>query len=306
MSERLEPFEASREALAERLGLRRQWEDQVRALNELGILEILPDTQEIGIVGIDGKEYPIPKYQEILSQITPENLEMLETKSEQGFTQLLMVPLGMPLEILIDRYQRELLKKNQEGKLRSTDGTPLELDTNQPIYVWDQIRGADVDGRMSYYPTQFSQEGHNGQTKQELIDQGEAWEVVLMEDLPDLPEEGKGETIGGRKQLEAAQSPNQYLETIQHDPSYQDERGLTLEAWLTYATTHLHTTDTQIDDWQGKGKATRLLASYLPASSNILHSYWSRGDHQAILYRYDPGNRGSDCGSRSSVKIKKS
>jgi len=217
-----------------------------------------------------------------------------------------MVPLGMPLEILIDRYQREILKKHQEGRLRSTDQTPLELDTNQtnqPVYVWDALPGADVDGRMSYYPTQYSQESHNGQTKQELIDQGDAWEVVLIENLPDLPAEGKGETKGGRAQLEANHTPNQYLETIQQVPSYQNEQGLTLEAWLTYATTHLHITDTQIDDYQGQGKASYLLGAYL--SSNVLNSCWGRDGRRARLSGDVPGNRNSNVGARSSVKIKK-
>lgn len=49
-NEGLQPFELQREALAERLHLRDQWEAEVKALNETGVLEILPKCQDIGVI----------------------------------------------------------------------------------------------------------------------------------------------------------------------------------------------------------------------------------------------------------------
>lgn len=69
--EQLSPFESQREAFCERLGLNNQYEIQKKILSEVGILEILPESHSFGIVGIDGKEYPFPKYKEILERITP-------------------------------------------------------------------------------------------------------------------------------------------------------------------------------------------------------------------------------------------
>ena len=47
------------------LELPKQYEEKVKILNKLGILEILPEAKEFGIVGIDGKEYPMPEMEEI-------------------------------------------------------------------------------------------------------------------------------------------------------------------------------------------------------------------------------------------------
>jgi len=302
MNEGLQPFELQREALAERLKLRDQWEAQVKALNETGVLEILPEAQDIGVIGIDGKEYPIPKYNEILSQITPEKMEILEKKLEQGFSKLLMVPMAMPLDVLIDRYKRELLKHASEGKLLSADNTPLDLNPEDPLYAWDQYKKADIEGRLVYYPKQFDKTNHQGQTKQELIDQGDGWEVRLIEDI-DIPAQGQGQTIGERKQLEANHTSIEYLKATQEDIQYQEEQGLTPEGWLTKAISRLHETNQQIDDYQGKGKLCYMFGSYFPAVSRVPRGYFNRHGRQAGLDRDDPDNRGSNCGACSSVKI---
>lgn len=303
MNEALQPFELQREALAEKLKLRDQWEAGVKALNETGVLEILPEAQDIGVIGIDGKEYPIPKYNEIMAQITPEKMELLEKKLEQGFSRLQLVPMAMPLDVLIDRYKRELLKHSHEGKLLSTDNTPLELDSENPLYVWEQYNKADIEGRLVYYPQRFDGQDHQGKTKQEIIDQGDAWEIQLIEETADIPAKGQGQTLQGRRQLEAGNTPIEYLKSTQEDPQYQDEQGLTPESWLTQAISHLHQRDQQIDDYQGQGKLCYMFGSYFPASSGVPNGYFDRDSRRAGLSRSGPGNRFSDSGARPSVKI---
>ena len=301
--------EARKFELEQKLGLKAQWENQVRSLNETGILELLPEAADIGVKGIDGKEHPVPKYEEILARLTPEKLELLSKKAEQGFTKLLLVPMAASIDVLIDRYKQEILKKHEAGKLLSTDGTPLDLDKETPVYVWDEYKKADADGRIVYYPKEFSQ-NHQGKTKQELINEGDDWEIRLIEDLPDLPAQGMGQKANeerglqtDRIPLEANHTPREYLQTTQADPTYQAEDGLTPEGWLTYATTHLHETDKQIDDYRGKGKLCYLFGSYFPADSRVPCGFWNRGFRQAYLIRFGPDGRLSINGARPSVKI---
>jgi len=327
-------FELRREAFAERINIKSQWESQVKALNEAGILETLPESHSFGIVGIDGKEYQLPKYQEIISNIDEEQLNILEQKNEQGFSKMLLVPFAMPLDILIDRFKRLILKHHQESKLLSTDGTKLDLDTNDPFNVWDQLKQADQKPRIDkdalfYYPQNFDKDPniHQGKTKQEILDSQEhlniktqeqddkitikqkdkeynfltspGWQIMLVEDLPDLPAEGKGKIQGGRKQLEANQSAEQYLESIQTKKEYKHESGCIPESEITYAITQLIQTNQMIDNYSGKGKACRLFGSCI--SGDVPYFFWGRDVRRAILDGGDSGTRYEDDGSRSAV-----
>ena len=59
----------------------------LRTLKKIGILSLLPQTESLGVIGIDGKEYPIPT-QERLQEIFTRNKELVDRKMRQGFTQL--------------------------------------------------------------------------------------------------------------------------------------------------------------------------------------------------------------------------
>ncbi|HNS34262.1 MAG TPA: hypothetical protein PKG83_03550, partial [bacterium] len=84
----------SLESLAETLRLKEQYLAQVKVLYQSGILENFPATKEhptpeLGIVGIDGKEYPLPSYEDILDRLSnPETKELIEKKISQGFVKL--------------------------------------------------------------------------------------------------------------------------------------------------------------------------------------------------------------------------
>jgi hypothetical protein len=302
MSEQLSSFEQQREALAEKLKLREQYEQQIKTLNEIGILEILPDSQELGIVGIDGKGYPIPTHEQILQRITPEKVELLTKKFEQGFTKLLLVPFAMSLGTLIKRYERELLKHDEEGKLLSTIGIKLELDRKGPIYIWEGYQNADILGELVYEPQEFSPK-HQGKTKKEFLQERGPWLIIMVEDLPDLPAEHKGKTIEGRKQLEANKSAVEYLKILQKNPQYQGERGFNPEMELTLWLTTLHTENQVVDDWQGQGKASYLTGSYFKRSGMVPSVYWDRGNRQAGVGRDRPGYHDSNGSARTRVEV---
>jgi hypothetical protein len=109
--------------------------------------------------------------------------------------------------------------------------------------------------------------------------------------------------VGGRKQLEANQSSEQYLKTIQEDKAHNHEQGPTIESELIYAISELKNKNQQIDDWQGKGKACLLFGNYLKDSGGVPYFSWYRDNRQAHLYWSTPANRHDHGGSRSGVKI---
>ncbi|MFH0779636.1 MAG: hypothetical protein V1928_02130, partial [Parcubacteria group bacterium] len=206
----------------------KDYNDQVKILNSLNLLEILPNVGEMGIVGIDGKEYPIPTKEAIIAEIMKDR-EKYETKIKQGFAQIQLTPFASPLEKLTMILEKSILKHKQENKLFATKENPsdpdeeLPLNEKEPLFVWENwidpnaaqgMRGADVTGKCVYYPDKFDKEKHGGKKKQEILDEQAkdkdpfaGWNVILIEKNPNIPREGKGKTVGGRKQIEANQTP---------------------------------------------------------------------------------------------------
>lgn len=282
--------------LEERLNLKDQYERQKNLLGNLA-----------NELAIDGRIYPLPAYEMIKERLEAKQ-EIIKGKIEQGFTKLLLVPFGLPLDKLIGWYKEELVKHHQQGTLYAArkdpaeQPQPLTLDTTTPVWVWDQYQQADTNGNLLYYPQEFSAT-HQGKTKQELIDAGEGWHILLIEELPNIPRATKGITIGGRPQLEANQTPTQYLTSLKTNPAYAHEQGWTSEDWLVYARQRLEETNEVTDDYQGNGSLAYLLGGYFPSTGDLPCAYWSRVNSQAILGRADPGNRVDYYGARAAVGV---
>jgi len=288
--ETVDKLQSRIEAICERLNLRQQWEQQVQALNETGVLELLPKSTDIGIVDIKGNEQPIPTYEQIIDNLrnNPEQLEILEQKAEQyEHPKLLLVPIGMPIVKLIDQYKRLLIKKDKAKQLFSTNEDKLELDKEQPIYQESPLDETSIDDKLIYFPESFT-DNPKGQTKQELIANHEAWQALVIEDA-DISRTN--------------QSPEQYLEATRQDKQYQNEQGSTIESELIYAITKLHTENQQIDDWNGKGKVCWLFGNLIKDSRRVPRFYWHRAGRQAGLLWGASDRRIDDRGARSGVKI---
>ncbi len=309
-------LEQKRDALAEKLWpfealtqkeMKEQYENQKEILERVGILEKL-STGEMGIKGIDNKEYAFPSYQEIAKRMR-ENKEILKTKTEQGFNQLLIVPFGMKLDDLIEKYKQVILKHHREGELLATKEKPtdpdehLELDESQPVWTWKKYQNADINGELVYFPKEFSKENHQGKTKQELIKEQGGFNVMFIEDLANIPRQGKGKEIKGRGQLEAGQTPNKYLEILKTNPIYQNETGMTPEEQIIYAIKHLEQTNQVIDDYAGKGSASYQLEAFFPASGGVPGAGWRRGGRRAGLGGDGPGGSDSAGGVRAGVRV---
>lgn len=289
--------------------IKEQYEEQKQILEKTGVIEKL-STGEMGIIGIDEKEYAVPSYEEIAKNIA-ENQEIIEKKSEQGFVRLQLTPFGMSLDKLIKKYGQVILDRHKKGKLFTAKKDPsdpdeqLELDEDQPIRNWDGYDNADKEGKIVYYPKEFSKDNHQGKTKEQLL-KGElssGWNIIFTEDMPNIPRAGKGEEIKGRKQLEANKTPDEYLEKIKTDAAHQNEQGMTPEDQLTYAITHIEKTNQVIDDYQGNGSASYQFGAYFPASGDVPYAYWYRVYRQAYLFGSDPDRRDSDVGARSAVRV---
>jgi hypothetical protein len=279
-----------------KLDLRNQYESERRVLESAGILERLPSGEQ-GIHGIDGKAYPMPSYQEMRSLIR-EKRDILEKKADQGFTKILIVPFGMKLDDLVEKYKAFILKHKTESKLfatkeKDTDpDEPLDLNMSEPVWVWNKYHDADVDGKLVYDPKEFSQ-NHGGKTKAEILAAAAgklspAWRIVLIEADPNIPRAGKGKPVGGRPRIEANKTPKEYLAAI-GTGEYQNESGMTPEEWLMQAITTLEEKNQVIDDWQGKGSIAYNTGAYFPASGYVPNACWYRDDRQAYLSRERSG-----------------
>jgi hypothetical protein len=303
----LERLYAPETQLETALNIKEQYESQHTVLQHTGILELLSSGQE-GIKGIDGQEYPFPSYEDIQERITTKET-VLEKKAEQGFTKLLIVPFGMSLDTLSDKYKDTIIKHHNAGNLLATKADPsdpdepLKLDEDTPLWIREEYKDADTNGTLVYHPEAFDRNSHQGKTKQQIIEEHGAWTVLLLEDLPNIPREGQGETKGGRAQLEANRTPREYLEHLQHEEAYRHEQGLTPEDHIMYAITYLFKTNQVIDDFQGKGSISYNMGGYFPTAGNVPLACWSRGHRRAGMGRNDPAYRVDHLGARSAVGV---
>ena len=303
LHEKTNPFEKL-------LNLKEQYESQKAVLTSVGILEQL--SSGLGIKGIDGKEYPFPSLQEVTNRLK-ENKALIQTKESQGFKKLLIVPFGMSLDVLLDKYKATILeafsqtdpkKKLKAEKMNPSDPDEfLDLDTNQPCYVWDQYKNADATGSLVYRPSSFDKENHKGKTKTDLLtDPKEAWQILLVEDKPIPTKDVADETVNKRTRLKAGKTAEEYFNTLGKD-QYQGESGMTPEDWLILAMTRLKQTGEVTDDYSGKGRISYLTGAYFPSADDVPRAHWARGVRQARLYGHDPRDPVGGVGVRPPVRV---
>ena len=96
------------------------YRQDILALRQTGLLELLPKSETMGLLGIDGKEYTVPTLEQIQQELSKDK-EIYETKLKQGFTDLQLTPFGSPLGKLTELLKQSLLKHSKEGKLFGLD-----------------------------------------------------------------------------------------------------------------------------------------------------------------------------------------
>jgi len=295
--------------------LEKEYARTITALNRTGILTLLPHSETYGVIGIDGKEYPAPT-KEQLQGVFARNKELVEWKMRQGFTQLQLTPIAMPTSQLIDRVKSAVLKHAAAGKIfqtkqNSSDAdNPVRVHAGEPIWIWDRVRQALDTPNLVYFPQDYT-DHHQGLTKEEVMQKTRlcavpGWSVGLIEPIPIMPQQGQGKVIGGRKQLEAYSSPQDYLRTLS-TPTYQGETGWTPKDFLTHFITRLETTN-QVSHDRSDGNALWLLGSYMPNSMPnariVPTGNWARDAGRRIyLGAHRTRNRLRDWVARSTVRL---
>ena len=210
-------------------------------LERTGILSPLVAANKYGVVGVDGKEYPLPS-QEQIEELIAENIDLVYTKMPQGFDRLEITPVAMPISQLVDRLLAAINRHAAEGEIYQTRRSPcaplipVRVNKDKQVWIWETLRQAFETDELVYFPEEYSS-NHRGKTKLEVIHDGRVcaisgWSIGLVESFPIMPEQRQGLTLGGRKQLEIGCSPREYLQILQTE-SYHGETGNTLEDFLT-------------------------------------------------------------------------
>ena len=270
------------------------------ALNRTGILTLLPKSERIGVIGIDGKEYPMPTLAQVV-ELFAHNSELFGSKVPQGFDRLELTPMAIPTPLLIDRMKAAILKHAVEGRIYQTRRSPsdplipVRVNPEKQVWVWDTLSQALDTDELVYFPQEYSS-NHRGQTKLEVINDGRicavpGWSVGLVESLPIMPQQGQAETLRGRRQLEIGSSPRDYLRIIQTQP-YQGETGRTLEDFITKFLTQLETTN-EISNDVRDNNALWCLGQYLKVTYAELvpTGRWIRDVGRARLDMHRTGNK---------------
>jgi hypothetical protein len=186
---------------------------------------------------------------------------------------------------------------------------PVRVNAEKQVWIWDTLREALDTDELVYFPQEYST-NHRGQTKLEVVNNGRicavpGWSVGLVESLPIMPQQGRGKTLGGRRQLEIGSSPRDYLLTLQTQ-AYQGETGKTLEDFITRFLTHLETTNEVSNDVDDKN-AVWCLAQYLRVSYGDLvpTGRWIRSVGRARLDMHRSNNKqcAKNFGASTTVRL---
>jgi len=299
--------------------LSEQYTSQVSLLERVGILK------DGAITGIDGNIYPIPTLEQIAQRLY-ERQEELETKRDQGFTKLLLVPFGMSLDALCKTLEQFLLAYKK-------DHSDFDLENDDPIWTLSNYKEADTgeSPELVYYPKFFDSKSLHGQTKTEILEEQAissssfpGWTVHLLQPsdpsnihspgFASIPRLHKGKTYGeknARPDLEAGRNINRHYfsnlqQEVKDDPTspYFQEFGLTPEDWIIAFITHLQETDKPLDDYgDGKESVTYLAGVWFSSSSGMPCAYWSHTFLQVRLDKDDPHHQDENIGVRFSVLV---
>ncbi len=209
----------------------------------------------------------------------------LLAKVEQGFTQVLPVPFGLSPASFREPMGKAVLHYRDAGKLRSSDGTKLVLNPPEPIWMWSAYEGADKNGSLVYFPEHFDPMDHGGKTKKQVLEASRfpGWQVLLLENMRDIPRKGEGQTVGGRAQIETNHRLQEYLDLLRTE-GHSLEQGLTPEAWEALFLARLTESDGEVlEDNRTGGAPCYCTGSYFPLSDAVPDARWlrcgGRGEH---------------------------
>ncbi len=217
--------------------LPKQYKKNTEILDELGLLE--NSKGERAIKSVDGKTYSYPTVENIQKYF--ESMPNIEMKHAQGFNRLLIVPFGLPIEKIGEAVSKNLIHGIRSGRYLTANGESFRGDADEDmIMIARSILGERGWGDLKYYPDSFDQKKDSGKTKLEILGGGSSvqpfpgFHVLLLPETIEMPKEGEGKTVAGRKQFECGMSAEDVLESLKTDPAFKLECGLTIEDWLLF------------------------------------------------------------------------
>lgn len=284
----------------------RQYREQVAILEQTGVVEQLSDGK-LGYSGIEG-EYTVPSLEEVRKRLLSRQHELRE-KIAQGFTQLLLVPIGKPVNDMLDVVGSQLVQVNGEGKLRSSARTQpavwVRLSVSNPIQT--NVENDDINNEIIYYPMQWER-NHHGKTKQQLLEdvkrQGSpGWNILLVEPVSIVPSINEGITKAGRGQIEPGGTIEDVLMGIYSYEGYKHETGMSLDDWLMLAILKLKTTKEILDvSTNGNIKEVVLPGTMLVSTLWVSRVQWAPGE--GLVFDYiNIHNTGYRSGLRTVVRV---
>lgn len=302
LREQLSPLEAER-----RFDLKRQYVAQTELLKLAGLVEVKNGL--LSMKDINGRDCPVPSYDSIIAGLV-EQKELLETKRDQGFTKLLIVPFGMSLDEMIGKFKAYLLAKQKVGK------TPALSNLNKdPVWNWDGYKDADKTGKLVYDPQSFDA-SHSGKKKGDIM--GNGWRVILLQGarggqgFRSIPRQGAEQEQGEklpRTDIIAGKTPREYLAVARtavtdSASAYHGESGMTPEEWITLFMSHLEETGSLLDDYQNnQDSIAYLTGAYFEASDYVPDACWFAGDRRAYLNGGGPDYSDGYVGPHFAVRV---
>ncbi len=295
--------------------LKHQYESQITLLKKTGLLETRTETNDSGethevffMTGIDGREYSLPSYETIVSRMI-ERKELLETKADQKFTKLLLVPFGMSLQAMIHKFRQYLRDYKKEHPTFARHDPAIENNSDKPewdpVYAWDGYATAEANNTLVYDPIVFDPEHHQGKNKAQILTEQEAagdtasgWRILLLQagennlGFKAIPREGCSITEGTkipRQDIEAGKSPSEYLanqQAISEDPNspYHGESGMSPEEWIIAFIVHLEETGIPMDDINNNTDSMAgMTGTYFTTACSVPTMYWVRSEQMVKL-----------------------
>ncbi len=258
--------------------IEKEYTFQINSLKKIGFLEnekkrfsFLRKNKlsDLGFTAIDEKFYKIPSQESIVTYFS--SIPDIKRKTDQGFTRLLIVPFGMPLDTLTEKTQTFFEERRKAGRIFAPNGSKVTIPRAANVIYAEDYFDADRKGSLVYYP-QLSSGAFIGSTKAQVLSGASdqlpfpGYHVLLIHENQVIPEAGKGVTLGGRLDLEAGMSAEDYLEILTTDSVYAQEHGLTPEDWLTLFATNLNQTNIMLglsSGWSANGMIHLLIAARL-------------------------------------------
>ena len=204
----------------------------------------------------------------------------LETKAGQMGKPLL---LAVREDISKARYSALLAETTrtlrEQGKLRDSKGKKItgEPYDGKDVYVWDES-----------WTENDTEEGATPK-----------WRYLLTEDHAELPRQGKGKKIGGRKQLETGASAVEYAETLNYDRRYEGETGYIQKDIYTDYLVRL-VEENKVSD----AETASIALGEKTVAGGFPRSRWLPGFRRFYLDSNLPGVRWGVCGVRVAVRGK--